>query len=53
MAYREIVNGQCIDWDESFSVFYDYLTKHRTRLREYTDGALKMSKLKKINQDLS
>lgn len=50
-VYREIVNGQCDDWDTTFNVFYEYLTKHRDRLKEYTDGALMMSKLKKINQD--
>ena len=50
-AYRNIVNGQCTDWDTTFSVFYEYFIKHRDRLREYTDGILRMSKLKKINQD--
>lgn len=50
-AYKNIVNGQCIDWDTTFAVFYEYFTKHRDRLREYTDGILRMSKLKKINQD--
>ena len=52
IAYKEIVNGQCDDWDITFNVFYKYFTKHRDRLREYTDDALRMSKLKKINQDV-
>lgn len=51
-AYKEIVNGQCTDWDTTFNVFYEYFIKHRNRLKEYTDGALKMSKLKFINQDV-
>lgn len=51
-AYKQIVNGQNTDWDSTFAIFYEYLTKHRNRLKEYTDGILRMSKIKKIKQDV-